>query len=583
MREGRQTDGEGKHDMRLPSVAATRVGSEHGVEATLSIAKSAALLLAASVLASLLACAGLLVYGSGRGLDLTDEIFYLVWAADPKAYALTYQPFGYLLHPLYRFVGGDLQSYRLAGFVITAGAGAVVGHSLACAKRNGALLALYGAASALTIFFPWIITPSYNSAANVGALLMTGGVLNVLQGSPQRRFAGVLPTAAGLCIAAFSKPPLCAIAVAGITLAALVKRRARAALIASAALGAAATFFFIAPPEIPALIHRIIISQHVLALPNTPLALPGKVMRDWLAVPLPLTAAAIAAGLSFVLQRTRWHQWPGYTAIVLSLYYVGTIVPDAIDASIPDFLGLGVMTMAAGYAGVVQHELHANKLGLALLFAAPVGVALGTFNNQWFQLNFSMAFPFLALFALALSDPVGWRRVAAQAVAIIGPVLVMLLASWAPYSLPASIFDQQIAIEPPLGHGQILVDDETATFVGSARGRARNALVIDLSGTGPGVRAVLGARAPVLPWLNPATPTWPDVVWERLTPDERNRAWFVLPAWPTFEQSEPARWFKGHQGRYCRISLPSMTFWGEDRNLEIWRPCKDPASYRRAA
>ena len=76
-----------------------------------------------SVIAAFLTCAGILVYGSGRGLDLTDEIFYLVWAADPKAYGLVYQPFGYLLHPLYRLVGGDLQAYRLAGMGIAAGAG----------------------------------------------------------------------------------------------------------------------------------------------------------------------------------------------------------------------------------------------------------------------------------------------------------------------------------------------------------------------------------------------------------------------------------------------------------------------------
>ncbi len=47
--------------------------------------------------ARLLCCDGLLVYGAGRGIDLTDEIFYLVWAPDPEAYALLYRPFGALL------------------------------------------------------------------------------------------------------------------------------------------------------------------------------------------------------------------------------------------------------------------------------------------------------------------------------------------------------------------------------------------------------------------------------------------------------------------------------------------------------
>ncbi|HEV2595864.1 MAG TPA: hypothetical protein VGU01_11745 [Sphingomicrobium sp.] len=564
--------------MRSSSAATPPDEREPRIAAKAGLARGARIFLAACIITSLLSCVGLLVYGSERGLDLTDEIFYLVWAGDPKAYALIYQPFGYLLHPLYRFLGGNIAAYRLAGFAIAGGAGAFVGHSLGRATRNGSLFTFYGAAAAMTNFFPWIITPSYNSAANIGGLLLTGGVLNILTGPPRQRLAGTLAIAAGLCIAVFSKPPLWALSVAGIILAAIALRSARLFLLASLGLGVAATFLFIAPAEIPELVHRIIVTQHLLALPNTPLGLPGKVLRDWLAVPLPLTAAALGAVSSFGLGRTRWYRWPGYAAILLGFYYVGTIVPDAIEGSIPDFLGLAIMAIAAGYTGVVQHALHANRLSLALLFAVPVGVALGTFNNQWFQLNFSMAFPFLALFTLALSDPVTWRRIAAEAAAIVGPVLVMLLAAWAPYSLPASIFDQQVAIEPPLAHGKLLVDEETATFVRSARGIARGALVIDLSGTGPGVGAVLGAHVPVLPWLNPATPTWPDLVWARLTVRERDSAWFVVPVWPTFGQSHPALWLRAHQGRFCRISLPPMTFWGEERSLEIWRPCEEPAS-----
>ena len=96
-------------------------------------------LLVAGVLLSLLICGGLLVYGSGRGLDLTDEIFYLIWTRDPNAYALVYQPFGYLLHPLFGLVGGNLQIYRLSGFAIASGAGALLGWSAAVGTVTGTL------------------------------------------------------------------------------------------------------------------------------------------------------------------------------------------------------------------------------------------------------------------------------------------------------------------------------------------------------------------------------------------------------------------------------------------------------------
>lgn len=533
------------------------------------------LLFLACVVMSLLTCGGLLVYGSGRGLDLTDEIFYLVWARDPNAYQLIYQPFGYLVHPLFELVGGDLQIYRIAGFAIAAGAGALLGSSLSSTSRTRLLFSLYGAASALTIFFPWIITPSYNSAANVGALFTIGGILNIIEDGPRTRIIGVAAGAAGLCIAAYSKPPLFVIAVAVILAATFVAKSVRTtlALIATIVLGAVLISLFLAPAEIFALVGRIIESQRVLALPNNALALPGKIARDWSAVPLGLSGAAGAAALSFVIRRSRWSKWPGYAAIALSLYYFAGAAPDAIDGGLPDFPGLALVTLAAGYAGVIQHEEHPDWFAIALLLGAPVAVALGTFNNQWFQLNFSMAFPFLALFILAARDPASWRRGAARALAVLGPVAAMLLAAWYPYSLPESVFDQQIPIEHPLTHSSILVDEETATFVQSARGLARGALVVDLSGTGPGVGAVLAARAPVLLWLNPATPTWPDVVWSRLSIEERKRAWFIAPIWPLFNQSAPAKWLVTHKSRFCQKDLPPITFWDEQRTLQIWRPC----------
>lgn len=535
----------------------------------------AALALWAGAALALLICGGLLVYGSDRGFDLTDESFYLIWASDPNAYALMYQPFGYLLHPLFELVREDLQDYRLAGFAIAAASGGFLGFSLANSRGNRVLSAIYGAAAALTIFFPWIVTPSYNSAANVGAMLVIAGILWMLVDHPARLAAGAVAAGAGLCIAAFAKPPLFAVCIAVIILTACLcgSRRKAAALVAAMVVGAVLFSLFLPLTEAPALVRRIVASQRVLSLPNTPLALPVKLVRDWFGAPLVLGAAAIAAALSFVLRQTPWFRWPAYLALALGLYFLGSIVPDAIDGEIPDFLGLGVIITALGYAGVLQHEQHANRLAIWLLLGAPVAVALGTFNNSWFQLNFSLAFPFLALFALAVADPFDWRRIPAQTFAIAGPVAVMLLAAHAPYSLPASIFDQQVPIRPPLGRGTILVDEETADFVSEAHGLARGEMVIDLSGTGPGVTRALGGKAPALAWLYPAIPTAPDVAWSRLTQQQREAAWFVVPVWPLFTHSAPAAWLMAHKADYCSTELPEMPFWGEERTLELWRPC----------
>ncbi|OAN66371.1 hypothetical protein A7X12_13455 [Sphingomonas sp. TDK1] len=528
---------------------------------------------------ALLFCGGLLVYGAGRGIDLTDEIFYLVWARDPEAYALLYQPFGYLLHPLYALLGGDIARYRITGFATTALAGALLGNGLAPQPSARLRFAIFGAGTALVIYFPWIVTPSYNSAANVGAMLVLAGVATLHRPAPLgARAAAAGMIALGLCAAAFAKPPL--FALSGVLLVALAGRSLRAnrgrsvALLGALALAVVVIGLFLPLHHVPALLARISASQHVLALPNTPLHLPIKILGDWSAVPPLLSAATLAVAGALALRRARWGAWFGHAGIALALLYLALAVPDALDGGIPEFPGLALLLAAAGYATLVARD---DGLMLGLLLAAPFAVALGTFNNQWAQLDFSMVFPLLALFRLAEEDPLAWRRAAALVLSLAAAPLLLLTAAMSPYSLPDSIFAQQTPVRHPVTGSSLLVDEETADFLHGTQGLATGALLVDLSGTGPGVAAALGAKAPVLLWLNPATATWPDVVWSRLSERERAAAWFVAPVLPLFRPSAPARRLAAHPGRYCRTALPRMSFWWQERALELWRPCAAPA------
>jgi hypothetical protein len=403
-------------------------------------------------------------------------------------------------------------------------------------------------------------------------MLALGAVLTAAEGTPRSALVAAAAGGAGLCLAAFGKPPLFAFAVLGFAVMAAVAPRARVALTIALLFGLALICAVAPPAELVGLVRRILATQRLLGLPNALQALPAKIVRDWSAVPLSLTLAAVATGLSLLPPRSPRTRWLGYAAVALIAGYGPHASVDLIDGDLPDFIGLALVIAGAAYAGAVALPL-ADRLAVAALLVAPAAVALGTFNNQWGQLNFSMVFPLLALFKLACADPKRWRAGAVQAGAVAAPVAVMLLAALRPYSLPASIFEQQAPIEAPLSRGRLLVDPQTAAFVGAARGLARGDLLLDLSGTGPGVAAVLGAHAPVLPWLNPATPAWPDVVWSRLSARERATASFVLPAWPTFDRSAPAVWIARRKAGYCRRPLPPMTFWREARVLELWRPC----------
>ncbi len=524
-----------------------------------------------------LLCAILLGYGSNKGFDLTDETFYLIWTQDPRAYGLTYQPFGYLLNPLFEFSGADLQTYRLAGFAVVAASGALLGYALTRGPFPPWVFGLYGAVAALSIFAYWIITPSYNSAANVGAILIIGGLLLILTSRWTASAVGTGALGAGLFMAAFSKPPLFAIALLLILAVAVFvrKRRAVVALTASIFFAGALVLLTVPPLELVNLLVQITESHQALTLPNSPSALPAKVLGDWLTVKYLLQAAAFASIATVAVPALRRSRASAVVALLIALAYLGGTSLRALSrVDLPSFLGLALMVTATAYLAWLRTEGRAEWPTPALLLCAPLAVALGTSNNHWTQLNFSVVFPFLALFALAAVDPSRWRRRAFFAIAIAGPPAVLLLGALQPYGLPTSIFRQNTWVDHPLAVGGVFVDQETASFVASAGGMAKGAPLIDLSGSGPGVAAVLGGRPPVLPWLPETMPTWPDVVWSGLSHGEREQLWVVGPVDPAFVNSRPAHWLAARKETYCPQRLAPMTFWGARKVLELWRPCQ---------
>jgi hypothetical protein len=55
------------------------------------------------------------------GYDFTDEGYYLNWISNPWIYKASVSQFGFMYHPLYRLVGGDLALLRQCNIFITFG------------------------------------------------------------------------------------------------------------------------------------------------------------------------------------------------------------------------------------------------------------------------------------------------------------------------------------------------------------------------------------------------------------------------------------------------------------------------------
>ncbi|MDO5712017.1 MAG: hypothetical protein Q4P32_09810 [Micrococcales bacterium] len=120
---------------------------------------------------------------TGYGLDRTDEGQYLLLMADPRSDPATVFGFGYVLHPLYALLGGDVEALRNAGFAVTALAAGVL--LVSAARRCGlgwptALSAGVASGGVSAIGFAWFpMTPSYNTVALWGSLLVATGLVQV--------------------------------------------------------------------------------------------------------------------------------------------------------------------------------------------------------------------------------------------------------------------------------------------------------------------------------------------------------------------------------------------------------------------
>ncbi|WP_413457623.1 hypothetical protein [Herbaspirillum huttiense] len=76
------------------------------------------ILIAACIVGSLVLIGWLLNY-SRFGFDFTDESFYVVSMANPFLHDYSHTQFGFLFHPIYLLLGGDLVLLRRLNILLT--------------------------------------------------------------------------------------------------------------------------------------------------------------------------------------------------------------------------------------------------------------------------------------------------------------------------------------------------------------------------------------------------------------------------------------------------------------------------------
>lgn len=474
---------------------------------------------------------GVMLAACTRGLDFTDEGYYLASIADPGLYPASATQFGFVYHPLFELLGSDVVRLRQVNVLITTGlawllAATLLRRTVDVRTQRLAISAAVATAS-LMIFAIWVITPSYNSLALQAVLMTMTGVALV----EERRWGWALVGLGG-AVALLAKPTT-AVALAVVVLAYLLATRTfrwRGALAAFAVALATLTVSAFAIDGSPrTFVDRIADGAEHMRLLDARHDLAAALRIDAIQPGERLMLLSLAlAGIVVVCAYAR-----RAVAAVLILGLVAMAVY-AVHGHVDEVLGTNpqraLVLLAAPLAALLILDRARWALALTLL-VLPLAYAFGSNVNYW-QVGGSAA----VLWVLAGAVAVGRRSLPALvAMGLVTQVSVMaLFAAAEPYRQLDPLKDQDVATS--VGSSTIRLGPEVAAHVREASRVTRHAgfrpgtPMIDLTGKSPGLLYALDAELIGQAWMIGGYPGSDELAIESLELsgcDDVSRSWVL--------------------------------------------------------
>ena len=153
------------------------------------------------------------------GMDFTDEGFYLVWISNPFIYPVSHIQFGFVYHPLYELLNGNIAALRQANILIFFGLAWVLTNTFfktiltphttpTLQGWHGTVITAGFAVLVLTYLnhYFWLLTPSYNSLALQSLMIAATGLLLVERDASRENLTGCLLLGIGGWLAFMAKP-----------------------------------------------------------------------------------------------------------------------------------------------------------------------------------------------------------------------------------------------------------------------------------------------------------------------------------------------------------------------------------------
>jgi len=485
---------------------------------------------------------GWVIYRCRSGFDFTDEGLYLNWISSPWSFDASASQFGFVYHPLYRLLGGDVALLRQANALIT--------YALSCSlcvawirslcsnwttlrplqRRGFTGIAVALASASLAFYDLWVPTPNYNSLVLQSLIIAVIGALLAGHNLSRSSLAGWILIGIGGGFAFLAKPPAAAmlgfliafyVIVAGkISLRGLLLSVATAILllvISGLAIDGSLSGFvrrYIKGLELADQLIPGIRSSSFLRWDSFGLSRGQKTVFY-----LVLVSSCVLAALAFV-RDSRARLCAALVAALLaaaSIIAIAGVAPLRISADLFQPMQfwailLGVLLVTVAFAAGAYRQLSRGSLALILLLIMlPYSYALGTGNNLWTVASRAALFWVLAGFVvcveLAAADG-AWRKLLpATAITLLMTGMIVAAAMEDPYRQTQPLRLQTDAVEINRQGSRLFLTEEAASYVRDLGKLAReNGLmpgdpVFDLTGVSPGSLYTVGARPLGAAWI----------------------------------------------------------------------------------
>ncbi|WP_037088177.1 hypothetical protein [Neorhizobium vignae] len=521
-----------------------------------------------SAMGTFLLLGWLLTYSS-YGIDFTDESFYLVWIADPFIYDVSATQFGFIYHPLYVLLGGDISALRQANIVLTFGLGWGLAYTLLSSlapEVREARIALHTTAaglatSTLILFNTWLPTPSYNSLGFQALLITSIGLLLADKAFTFRSVGGWIIIAIGGWLAFMAKPSTAGALAVVVFLCLLASRKLSARLISfslATVLGLLLLSALIIDGSLLGFAKRLLLSvdfAHLIGSGHT----ADQILRiDSFRLRTPSKLAILfVAVVTFFAIRTAQSAKPGpaLVSLGLSVFFL-SITALLVTGQIHKTAGLGqfeglltfglvlaaVLTALFSEAPAPWRSISAPQWAMAIIFTVmPHIYAFGTNRNYWE--NGAWVGIFWLLAGLTLLGPVvrarmSWSFVQPLVLATQAVTAILLQTGLEqPQRQPQPLRLNQTTVEIGPERSSLILSSGYASYINDALATVQNGgfrlgtPVIDLSGQSPGILYAIGAKSVGLAWIiggYPGSLQLARAALDRVPCEEIAKAWVLL-------------------------------------------------------